>query len=324
MTDTFPPDIIRLITTYLKPDDIANLGICSHELARKLLNGPYSEKLWRHYVAKVIAPKVPLIGIPVDFLNWKMLAFERNEKVVQNLLRMKHLEHRIKEPSSSKYFLQFYCRIDTTGVIQKRDLLGNVIPDETETVNLPSHVFKMDTSTFTSPSGDDDFKMTFYSVQSSKETHAFFWDGEGGYNSTTILYAVDRQCSPPTVMLCDKKGWTFKNHLLEGRAALGDTSDYFGNIHLVKNALNRTTAEIAGKLAHNDGQYFMNESQSRSYAYSDSHSSFRDLGNYSSNYRIGSNIVNRTHINEFIRVDEVIKIEANISLLFLYEAFCKQ
>jgi len=91
MTNSFPPDIIRLITTYLKPNDITNLGTCSRELSRKLLNGPDSEKLWRHYVAKIIAPKVPLIGISVDELNWKNLAFKKDKEVVHNLLRMKHL-----------------------------------------------------------------------------------------------------------------------------------------------------------------------------------------------------------------------------------------
>jgi len=252
----------------------------------------------------------------------------------------------LKEPPSSKYFLQFYCQIDTTGVIPKRDLLGNVIPDANETVNIPSSLFKLDTSSLipSITAGEGTFEMTFFPQSSITQTtqttqtksYPFFWDGESGFNSTTVIYAVDRQHVPPTVMLCDKNGWVFKDFLLEGRNgsgygfsserknALGDTQSHFGRIHLVKKELNRTTAEIAGKLAHNDGQYFLNESQIRSYAYSDSHSSFRNLGNYTSNYRIGSTTSNRTHVKDFLRVDEVTKIEVDISLLLLYEAFCKK
>ena len=177
--------------------------------------------------------------------------------------------------------------------------------------------------------------MTFFPSSINTTKSAFFWDGEGGFNSTTIIYAVDRQQSPPTVILCDRRGWIMKDLILEEREggsrgsnlrknALGDTDNYFGRIHLVKKQLNRSTAEIAGKLAHNDSQYFLNETQTRSYAYSDSHSSFRNLGNYESNYRIGSSVATRSSVSEFLRVSEVVKIEVDIKLSLLYESFCKQ
>lgn len=93
-----PSDIIKLLTTYLMPHDIINLGKSCRELHSILLCEPSSSIIWRNYVAKVVAINTPLVGISTESMNWQQLAFEKNRLLVNNLLQKQHLLYRLVFP----------------------------------------------------------------------------------------------------------------------------------------------------------------------------------------------------------------------------------
>lgn len=244
-------------------------------------------------------------------------------------------------------FLQFYCRIDTKGKTVKRDLLGNLIINDYDNITLPSISFKMDindslnTKTLNDTSNNVNslngsmFMMKFTPLTS---TVPFFWEGEGGFESVITVYAVDRQRVPPNVILHDYRGWGLDDanksnnndyhyndnnnneHHFDRKNAI---TNHLGNIRMIKKNLTRSTAESAGKLAHNDPNYFfLDEEERRTYTLIDSHASFRNLGNYKSKYRIGAvQSNNKRKVKEYARVSEISEIHVGMDLQILYKNF---
>lgn len=236
----FSKDIFRFISLYLSPHDIVNVATtCSH-LEKLLLQ---DETLWRQYVAFYKAGGIPLMTISkiVDVDFWKHVAFTKNIENAQRMLKFQYLKYRMEIPlPSDKDFLRFFVCIHTKGKRPKRDLLGDVIPNQFETVKIPSVTIAMTDMSFSYFSQKQLVTLTF------KHTASFlFWYGESGFKSTVEVYGVDRHCLNTKVNIYSKSNECYLKSL---------QSCVLSHVE----RLSPTQAIDIGQRYHNDPNYFVN------------------------------------------------------------------
>lgn len=324
MSLPIPADVIRLLSLYLSPRDIIHVGRTCRALAEKMLRGVAGgddkavATLWRQYVANCVVSDVPVRGVAGDAYFWQRMAFEKKRDLVRWMLQERHLTHRLAQPQSSKEFLRFFVRIDTTGQKPQRDLLGNVIPNQFEEVKLPSVLlcqpqqvsasgFDMETSMGTSRPG---WLTLSFCPAGKTGQKVLWWEDESTFQSTMEIYAVDRQRMPPKIVLKSDQAnipvsWKF----------------------ICRENLTRSLCREAGKLAHNDENYFFTNGEGRSYNYNSNHGNFRNMGEHHSRYGFASNSGNgngdKLRVREYLDVFSFQGLEVSMDLRGLYELFCR-
>lgn len=180
----------------------------------------------------------------VDLDFWKHVAFTKNIENAQRMLKFEYLKYRVKIPlPSDKDFLRFFVCIHTKGKRPKRDLLGDVIPNQFETVKIPSVTVAMTDMSWCS-------QKHLVALTFKHTTSFLFWCGESGFKSTFEIYGVDRHCLNTKVTIYSKLDeCCFKSFQ---RCTLSHIE-----------TLSPTQAIDIGQRYHNDPNYFVNTCDTR-------------------------------------------------------------
>ena len=288
---SFPPDVIRYLSTYLSAIDVLHVGMTCKSLAHCIIE---NQKLWRYYVTQRFSD-VHTAGIGENDVEWKIYAFSASSDIVKKKLQMFHLKKRLGADPQSPDYLRLFCSITTPGDdtcilgVQGEIELGpssDERPRQRHFTDVRSAVAWMD-----APEGA--IRVTFAHHRASS---VLFWCGEKGKESKLRVYAVDRRRT-------------------SNQADLQPSST-----HPKQTILSKSQYSHIGKVAYQDVNFFADVGGSVSYNYSSDHSRFRDMGATSSRTGFGSN--STSFDKPFVAVEAWVNVTCTFEISDLFELFC--